>query len=71
MAGLYRIRNNTDLRGAPLEFTSQRQARRAWREIKPGPGAGNAYFARFEQRCARCGGWQDVTVDHVTCDCRS
>lgn len=69
MAELYRITNNTDLRDAPLENSRERAARKAWKEIKPGPRAGNLYSASFLTRCQQCGGWQEVEAERVTCQC--
>ncbi len=64
----YRIWNNTDLREGII-YTSKRAADRAWRAVRPGSNAGNAYAASYDVRCSTCGGWQDVTVDHLTCAC--
>lgn len=65
----YKIGNNTDMR-PPFQTNNRRAAARVWRTVQPGAAAGGLYSAWFVARCRACGGWQDMTVLHITCDCR-
>lgn len=65
----YIVSNNTGFT-TPFETTNLEEAERLWEEqVRPGPDAGNRYWASFVRVCDICGGTQDMTVDYVTCHC--
>jgi len=66
---IYSVENNTDLREGGLSTFSRSTAERWWRGVRPRADAGNRYAASFSARCRVCHGWQDMTVDYMTCQC--